>query len=92
MIHLITHQRKGLLFTDIPLADKAVDAHFILSGNDLVAQEFATLIEQDAGWRSTCKRPAVSIRTLADANHTFSNRDWRATVETWTASHVIGSS
>ena len=64
----------------------------ILSGNDLVAQEFATLIEQDAGWRSTCKRPAVSIRTLADANHTFSNRDWRATVETWTASHVIGSS
>lgn len=64
----------------------------ILSGNDLVGQEFAALLEQDARWKATCSRPAVSIKTLADANHTFSNRGWRATVENWTASHVIGSS
>lgn len=56
----------------------------ILSGNDLTAQEFQTLLGNDKSWRRTCRDPRVTVVTLPNANHTFSTRHWRGQVANWT--------
>ncbi len=61
-------------------------ALFILSGNDLVAQEFMALLRQDARWRKSCAAPTITSKTLDAANHTFSSVVWRNQVSEWTAS------
>jgi exosortase A-associated hydrolase 1 len=57
----------------------------ILSGNDLTAQEFSDLTSASGKWRELLASPNVTRHELAEANHTFSRRNWRTQVETWTA-------
>jgi uncharacterized protein len=56
---------------------------FILSGNDLTAKEFLDMVNGAAEWREQLASPAVDCRTLQDANHTFSRRDWRDQLGQW---------
>lgn len=60
------------------------DTLFLLSGNDLTAQEFVTLTKQDKNWRAACRAPSITRKTLAGANHTFSTQAWRTQAENWT--------
>lgn len=46
----------------------------ILSGNDLVAQEFDGLTHSDPHWKAAFGRADVEKRVLEDANHTFSTQ------------------
>jgi uncharacterized protein len=61
---------------------------FILSGNDLTAQEFKEVVARSDGWRTLLADDRVSRRDLPEANHTFARRDWRDRVEHWTESWV----
>lgn len=56
----------------------------ILSGNDLTAQEFLDLINASPRWCTRMNTATVSQKTLADANHTFSQKRWREQVANWT--------
>lgn len=56
----------------------------ILSGKDLTAQEFVGVVAGSGGWQSLLREPRVSRRDLAEANHTFSRREWRDRVASWT--------
>ena len=51
---------------------------FILSGQDLTAQEFVSLLGNEDKWASAMKRPEVSKEHLAGADHTFSKKNWQA--------------
>lgn len=62
----------------------------ILSGNDLVAREFAALTDNDRQWRSLMRRPGIALHRLPDANHTFSSRVWRDAVAELTARWLAG--
>jgi uncharacterized protein len=57
----------------------------ILSGNDLTAQEFSDLSTGSKAWQRVLNASRVQKRKLADANHTFAQRDWRGQVSNWTA-------
>jgi exosortase A-associated hydrolase 1 len=46
---------------------------FVLSGRDLISAEFVALCESDARWRAVLERANCEQRTIADADHTFSN-------------------
>lgn len=61
----------------------------ILSGDDVVAQEFLDRC-RDGGpaWQALLSRPGLRRADLADADHTFSTADWRARVERLTADFV----
>ena len=71
--------------TGASLADRMADGLarfsgqvlFILSGRDLTAQEFKDSIAGSAQWRRLLASIAVARRDLADADHTFSRREWR---------------
>jgi exosortase A-associated hydrolase 1 len=52
-------------------------ALFILSGNDLTAQEFKDAVARSPGWKGLLGSERVNRRDLVDANHTFARRDWR---------------
>ena len=52
-------------------------ALFILSGNDLTAQEFKDAVARSPGWKRLLGSERVSRRDLIEANHTFARRDWR---------------
>jgi len=65
------------------------DVLFILSGNDLVAKEFLDLCDGSKQWRALLSMQRISRQTVADANHTFSARQWRDQVADWTASWVL---
>jgi uncharacterized protein len=56
---------------------------FILSGNDLTAKEFVDMVDGNAEWRERLASPVVDCRSLPDANHTFSRRDWRDQLGLW---------
>ena len=60
----------------------------ILSGNDLTAQEFEDLTKRSPRWHGLLAAPRVSLRRIAEANHTFSTLDWRQRVESWTLEWV----
>lgn len=60
----------------------------VLSGRDLTAQEFRTLLKQDKGWQRACRPPKTTMVTLAEANHTFSNTRWRKQVSDWTSQWI----
>lgn len=64
---------------------------FILSGNDLTAQEFIALTQQDKRWKRLCDSPRITSETVKKANHTFSSQTWRGQVETRTAQWVNGT-
>lgn len=61
---------------------------FILSGNDLVAQEFIALSHKDPRWRDICASSKVSTKHLDAANHTFSSAFWRNQVGEWAIEHI----
>ena len=63
-------------------------ALFILSGNDLTAQEFKDTVRRSPRWRELLDSPRVAWRELAPADHTFSTREWRDQVAAWTAEWV----
>ena len=79
--------------TAAPLADRMADGlarfsgHvlFILSGRDLTAQEFKDSIAGSPQWHKLLASSAMVRRDLADADHTFSRREWRDQVAGWTA-------
>jgi exosortase A-associated hydrolase 1 len=60
----------------------------ILSGNDLTASEFKGTVSGSRQWRKVLAREGVSRRELSDANHTFSQREWRDQVTEWTQEWV----
>lgn len=60
----------------------------ISSGNDLTAQEFMLLCNENASWQ-TCLQHAQQHH-IALATHTFSSADWRHQVEQATAQFVLG--
>ncbi len=49
----------------------------ILSGKDLTAQEFNSLVKSSPSWQGLLREPRVTRFEIAGANHTFSRRDWR---------------
>jgi exosortase A-associated hydrolase 1 len=49
----------------------------VLSEADLTAREFSTLIAQDAAWKAATSKPAVTIKKLTEADHTFSQKPWK---------------
>ncbi|HQT25587.1 MAG TPA: hydrolase 1, exosortase A system-associated [Burkholderiales bacterium] len=57
----------------------------ILSGNDLTAREFEDLANSPQ-WASLAER--MERMDLPDADHTFSRRQWRDRVSSWTKSWV----
>lgn len=62
----------------------------ILSGNDLVAREFAALTENDRQWQWLMRRAGFSLHWMPDANHTFSSRVWRDAAAELTARWLAG--
>jgi len=60
------------------------DIMLILSGNDLVAEEFKNLVNESADWKSALASTRTKTVSLSEANHTFSSVKWRDQVETWT--------
>lgn len=63
-------------------------ALFILSGNDLTAQEFEGVVGNSRGWRKLLDEKRVTRFRLLKANHTFASRAWRDQVANWTESWV----
>ena len=53
----------------------------ILSGDDLGAHEWTTLLASDAAWRAVTARSQWTQAQVDGANHTFSSAAWRAEVE-----------
>ncbi len=54
----------------------------VLSGSDLVAQEFRELLRMDERWRATVKRNQVQIVEFDNADHSFTSPEQRSTLET----------
>ena len=50
---------------------------FVLSGEDLTASEFRILAEKSPRWQPLMRGKSVQTEELANANHTFSRREWR---------------
>lgn len=79
-------------FNLVPLPDRMLDGLsrfkgkvlLILSGNDLTAQEFSDLLKESRKWQRILESIQIQRRDLPDANHTFSKKDWRDQVATWT--------
>jgi exosortase A-associated hydrolase 1 len=78
--------------SEAPLPDRMEDGlrkfHgrvlFILSGNDLTAQEFKDVVARSRRWRRSLSSDRVTRYDLPEANHTFSRRDWGDQVARWT--------
>lgn len=60
----------------------------ILSGNDLTATEFKDTVTGSRQWRKILAREDIIWRELNEANHTFSQREWRDQVAEWTREWV----
>lgn len=56
----------------------------ILSGEDLTAAEFRDVATNAPAWSGLLREARVTLRELPEANHTFSRREWRDQVATWT--------
>lgn len=56
----------------------------ILSGNDYTAKEFREYTSADTAWSTAFHHPRLERQTLAEADHTFSSAEWKASVENMT--------
>jgi hypothetical protein len=56
----------------------------ILSGNDLTAEEFRSLVRASRPWRKLLRAERVQRRDYPEADHTFSRDAWRKQVAQWT--------
>lgn len=80
----------------VPFQERMLDGmkHFggkvlvILSGEDITAREFEHLLSTNRRWRRCINRKNIIIKKITDANHTFSRRNWREQVESWTSEWV----
>jgi exosortase A-associated hydrolase 1 len=61
----------------------------IMSGNDLTAKEFSDMIKGSRKWKKLLASSRVQRRDLPQANHTFSQRDWRDQVASWTRDWIV---
>lgn len=57
------------------LSDFSGQSHFLLSGNDLTADEFKLLVKNNMHWRALMVRTTINLQLVAQADHTFSQRD-----------------
>lgn len=57
----------------------------ILSGRDLVADEFRDCVSGDAVWGRLIASELTDQRQIDEANHTFARAEWRSQVADWTA-------
>jgi exosortase A-associated hydrolase 1 len=79
-----------------PLAERMADrlgrfegkVLLILSGRDLTASEFSDVVAGSRHWRRLLSVARVETRTLPEADHTFSKREWRDQVADWTTAWV----
>ncbi|TCO74298.1 exosortase A-associated hydrolase 1/exosortase A-associated hydrolase 2 [Chromatocurvus halotolerans] len=60
----------------------------LLSGDDFTAMEFQREVDRNAELRAALEPANIQIHRLADADHTFSRRDWQADVETRTTAFL----
>jgi len=56
----------------------------VLSGNDMTAQEFSDLLSTSGKWKKLLQERKAQRHQLANANHTFSQQEWRDQVAAWT--------
>lgn len=56
----------------------------IMSGQDLTAREFEDSARESETWRRLLGEKRVQRHDLAAADHTFSRREWRDRLATWT--------
>lgn len=61
---------------------------FIVSGDDLTAAEFVSLVNASKSWHNLLQRANCIVRNIPEANHTFSTAEWRSQVEEWTLDWV----
>lgn len=61
----------------------------ILSGQDLVAQEFTETVNADSRWQTLLNSPQFEQKWFPEADHTFSSALQRDTVAEWTASWLL---
>lgn len=61
---------------------------FVLSGNDLTAQEFELLCQNDRHWHAIEKCQNVNTHKIKNANHTFASQYWKSKVEEITLNAV----
>ena len=88
---LITECDDKLTFIDdmlIGLKHFKGKALVVLSGNDLVSQEFQQLIEHNKDWRKPFTSSRIEKVMVKDANHTFSNKLWRNQVNDLTVKWI----
>jgi exosortase A-associated hydrolase 1 len=57
----------------------------ILCENDFTAREFMQLCRIDSTWRNLLAAPRITQYILAQANHTFSQANWRHQIADWTS-------
>lgn len=62
----------------------------ILSGDDYTAKEFVETTLANPEWQAALGGKNVKVGKVADADHTFSSAEWRATVESSTIHWLCG--
>jgi len=62
---------------------------FILSGDDLTANEFREVVKNSQEWQSLMNESRVKKHELAEANHTYSKHIWRDQVAEWTLKWLL---
>ena len=75
----IDSQQNSLSYQDRMLAGlREFDGNslFVISGDDITAAEFKTLANSSK-WKKVISRRPIDWLEIADANHTFSSREWR---------------
>lgn len=60
----------------------------VLSSADITANEFSEGVRGNSRLRRRLERKDVAHETLVDADHTFSKREWRDRVASWTTNWV----
>jgi exosortase A-associated hydrolase 1 len=68
------------------LAESKLPALLILSGGDYTAKEFIEATKIDSKWQEVLTQQRVTTHQVADADHTFSSKEWRHEVEVATIS------
>jgi len=49
----------------------------VLSEDDLTASEFSSLVDHDLDWGEAMDKPAIEVRSVTGADHTFSRKVWK---------------
>lgn len=65
------------------------DIHFILSGNDLTANEFKLLTRSKKEWKELMLKENVTVSTVELADHTFSRTDWHKQMVNFSLKQVL---